>query len=113
MTSSASHRIAAVTPEPQLVMTGRDGSMPAAATAARMVAASTSWPSFTTSDTGRLRAPGIWPGRTPARGSGASPRKRSAARASSTCALPSASRFATSSMEATQLRSSLASKRAG
>ena len=32
--------------------------------------------------TGTLSAPGIWPERTPGRGSGASPRKRSAGRAS-------------------------------
>ncbi len=37
---------------------------------------------------GRLRLPGMWPLRTPARGSGAAPAKRGAGRASTTCSPP-------------------------
>ena len=46
----------------------------------------------------------MWPPRRPARGSGASPRKRSAARASTTCAVLSSSTFCTSSIDATMAR---------
>ena len=70
------------------MITGWPGSMPASAMAFSSPALSFSRPFSTISPKGRLRLPGIWPERTPGRGSGASPRKRSAGRASTTCAAP-------------------------
>ena len=63
-------------------------------TSPRTITTSKQWPpppwpiASTTSANGRLRLPGMWPLFRPGRGSGASPRKRSAGRASTTCAEP-------------------------
>ena len=58
-------------------------------------------PFSTTAVEGTFNAPGIWPERTPARGSGARPTKRSAGRASTTCADLLSSADRTASREAT------------
>ena len=55
----------------------------------------------------------MWPLRTPGRGSGARPSNRSAGRASTTCAEPSASALRTSSIEATKPWSRRGVKRRG
>ncbi len=83
--------MAAVTPDPQLVIVGLPMSTPPAANAALSASGCARRPSLTTLVVGTLNAPGMWPPLRPGRGSGASPRKRSAGRASTTCADPSAS----------------------
>ena len=62
---------------------------------------------------GTLAAPGMWPERRPARGSGASPAKRSAGRASAIWIERPATILRTSSSVATASRSSLARNVAG
>ncbi|MNE55595.1 hypothetical protein D3C80_1504430 [compost metagenome] len=86
--SSASVMTAAVTPEPQLVTTGFERSMPASVTILRMAVRSLKWPFSEKAVAGRLRAPGMWPERMPARGSASSPVKRPAPRASAICFSP-------------------------
>ena len=113
MASSANHSMAAVTPEPQLVTIGRSRSTPAALNRSAIFAGEASRPFSISSVNGTLNAPGIWPGRTPGRGSAASPRKRSAGRASTTCAVLSDSTPATSCMPATADRFSVAVKLRG
>ena len=74
----------AVTPDPQLVTTGREPSTPACANRARTASVARNVPSaFSRSVYGRFAEPGMCPLRIPARGSGTSPVKRPAARASS------------------------------
>ena len=87
--------MAALTPEPQVVMTGlveidavRGESISASASPVL------SWPCSRISTKGRLSAPGMWPLLRPGRGSGVRPSKRSAGRASTTCAAPSPSGLA-------------------
>lgn len=74
--------MAAVMPEPQLVTTGFVRSMPASAKVRRSASRSLNLPLSENTPEGRLLAPGIWPDRMPARGSGSSPAKRPALRAS-------------------------------
>jgi hypothetical protein len=69
--SSASHRIAAVTPEPQLVITGLSRSTPLRMKAARIFSGEARRPFSTTSVDGTLKEPGMWPERSPGLGSAA------------------------------------------
>src|SRR5215475_2262430 len=101
MASSASHKVAAATPEPQLVITGWSRSTPPAASAALILSGGNSRPFSMKVLDGTLSEPGIWPDRTPGRGSGASPRKRSPGRESTTCALLLLSAACTSASAAT------------
>ena len=81
------HRTAAVTPEPQLVMTGvRDRRR--LGEGLREASGDLSRPCSTIASNGRFSAPGMWPERTPGRGSAPRRRKRPAGRASTTCAVP-------------------------
>jgi hypothetical protein len=78
---------AAATPEPQLVITGWSRSTPPALSAALISSGGSSRPFSIKALDGTLSEPGIWPSRTPGRGSGASPRKRSPGRESMTWAV--------------------------
>src|SRR6202030_4224959 len=79
MLASASKRIAAVTPEPQVVITGRSTSTPACAMRVLTSSFGLISPDWTTARQGRLRLPGIWPERNPGRGSAAMPLNRATA----------------------------------
>ncbi len=81
-------KIAAVTPEPQVVITGRSTSTPAFAMRVLISLAGIISPDWTTSRHGKLKLPGIWPERNPGRGSAAVPANRAAARASRICGEP-------------------------
>ena len=81
----------AETPEPQDVMIGLSSATPALWKAAAISSgARRRPPSSTNSRHGKLRAPGMWPARSPARGSGTAPAKRVAGRASTTWVAPDA-----------------------
>ena len=82
----------AVTPDPQVVVTGAPVSIPAASNSDLIASSSRYCPSSSNnSENGRLREPGMCPARRPLRGSGASPANLAAARASRICpAVPSA-----------------------
>ena len=75
--------MAAVTPEPQVVIAGFDRSTPAASNTARQSSGDFIVASlFSKLPNGTLREPGMWPDRNPSRGSASDPEKRPAERAS-------------------------------
>jgi hypothetical protein len=98
----------AVTPEPHVVMIGLSVSTPAFLNAAAILSGEANRPFSTISVEGTLWAPGMWPERRPARGSGSLPAKRPAERASTTWAVSLLSAICTSPTIATAFVSILA-----